>query len=212
MFSSAVWGLWCSHWSPNKVKRLKRHRDWLQSRKHLNERLILKWEIDMKDTLKTPCVWILNVCFYVMGVSALCAQALSCIWLFGTPWAISRQVPPSVGFSKQDYWSGLPFPPPERLNPHLLCLRHWPADSLPLSCLGSPWVYLLLLLLLSRFSRVQPGESQGRGSLVRCRLRNCNKEKYKMFVTEWKWKEDLSEFVACNWSCSMQLNTMWNLE
>ena len=35
-----------------------------------------------------------------------------------TLWAVARQVPLSVGFSRQDYWSGLPFPPPGDLpNP-----------------------------------------------------------------------------------------------
>ena len=31
---------------------------------------------------------------------------------FVTPWIIARQAPLSMGFSRQDYWSGLPFPPP----------------------------------------------------------------------------------------------------
>ena len=30
-----------------------------------------------------------------------------------TPWTIASQAPLSVGFSRQEYWSGLPFPPPE---------------------------------------------------------------------------------------------------
>ena len=35
-------------------------------------------------------------------------KSLSCVRLFGTPWT-AYQVPPSMGFSKQGYWSGLPF-------------------------------------------------------------------------------------------------------
>ena len=31
---------------------------------------------------------------------------------FVTPWTVARQAPLSVGFSRQEYWSGLPFPPP----------------------------------------------------------------------------------------------------
>ena len=34
-----------------------------------------------------------------------------------TPWTVARQAPPSTGFSRQEYWSGLLFPPPEEL-PH----------------------------------------------------------------------------------------------
>ena len=40
------------------------------------------------------------------------AQSLSCVRLFVTPWTGAGQVPPSMGFSRQGYWSGLPFPPP----------------------------------------------------------------------------------------------------
>ena len=31
---------------------------------------------------------------------------------FMTPWTVARQAPLSMGFSRQEYWSGLPFPPP----------------------------------------------------------------------------------------------------
>ena len=34
------------------------------------------------------------------------------VGLFVTPWTIARQAPPSIGFSRQEYWSGLPCPPP----------------------------------------------------------------------------------------------------
>ena len=49
----------------------------------------------------------------------------------------------AMGFSRQEYWSGLPFSPPgNRLSPGLhpcfLCLLHWQADSLPLSHPGKP--------------------------------------------------------------------------
>ena len=40
---------------------------------------------------------------------------LSHVWLFLTPWTVARQVPLSMGFSKQEYWSGLPFPSPGNL-------------------------------------------------------------------------------------------------
>ena len=40
---------------------------------------------------------------------------LSCVRLFVTPWTVARQAPLSVGFSRQEYWSGLPCPPPGHL-------------------------------------------------------------------------------------------------
>jgi len=47
-----------------------------------------------------------------------CAQLLSHIWLFVTPWTLAYQAPLSMGFSRQEYWSRLPFPPPGDLpNP-----------------------------------------------------------------------------------------------
>ena len=46
------------------------------------------------------------------------AKSLSPVRLFGTPWTVAYQAPPSMGFSKQEYWSGLPFPSPGHLpNP-----------------------------------------------------------------------------------------------
>ena len=40
------------------------------------------------------------------------AYVLSCVWLFETPWDVARQAPLSMGFPRQEYWSGLPFPSP----------------------------------------------------------------------------------------------------
>ena len=36
------------------------------------------------------------------------------VWLCATPWTAAHQAPLSVGFSRQEYWSGLPFPPPHQ--------------------------------------------------------------------------------------------------
>ena len=39
-------------------------------------------------------------------------KLLSCVQLFATPWTVAYQAPPSMGFSRQKYWSGLPLPSP----------------------------------------------------------------------------------------------------
>ena len=39
-------------------------------------------------------------------------KSLSHVRLFATPWTAAHQVPPSMGFSRQEYWSGLPLPSP----------------------------------------------------------------------------------------------------
>ena len=45
-------------------------------------------------------------------------KLLSHVRLFATPWTVAYQAPPSIGFSRQEYWSGLPFPSPGDLpNP-----------------------------------------------------------------------------------------------
>ena len=39
-------------------------------------------------------------------------KSLSCIWLLATPWTPAYKAPPSMGFSRQGYWSGVPLPSP----------------------------------------------------------------------------------------------------
>ena len=39
-------------------------------------------------------------------------KSLSRVQLFATPWTVAYQAPLSMGFSRQQYWSGLPFPSP----------------------------------------------------------------------------------------------------
>ena len=39
-------------------------------------------------------------------------KSLSCVQLFATPWTVTHQAPPSMGFPRHEYWSGLPFPSP----------------------------------------------------------------------------------------------------
>ena len=39
-------------------------------------------------------------------------KSLSSVRLFATPWTVTYQAPPFMGFSRQEYWSGLPFPSP----------------------------------------------------------------------------------------------------
>ena len=79
----------------------------------------------------------------IQPVSALVILGLlfSCVQLFATPWTVACQAPPSVGFPRQEYQSGLLFPSPEDLpNPGME--PAYPAlqvDFLPLSHEGSWW-------------------------------------------------------------------------
>ena len=79
-------------------------------------------------------------------ISIMVVVVLSCLILW-TPLTIIHQVPLSMGFSRQEYWSGLPLPPPEDIfptqgsNPNCLCLPPWQVYCLPLHHLGSPSKY-----------------------------------------------------------------------
>ena len=66
--------------------------------------------------------------------------AFVCVWLFTIPWTVAHQVPLSVEFSRQEYWSRLPFPSPGDLpdpgiKPRSPALQ---ADSLPSEPLEKP--------------------------------------------------------------------------
>ena len=70
----------------------------------------------------------------------VCVYVLSRVQLFIIPWTTARQAPLSMGFSMQEYWSGLPFPSPGDLPDPRIELR-CPAlqvDSLPSEPPGKP--------------------------------------------------------------------------
>ena len=68
-------------------------------------------------------------------------KSLRCVQLFVTPWTVAYQAPPSMGFSRQDNWSGLPCPPPGNLpDPGMEPgSPYWQANSLPSEPPGKPY-------------------------------------------------------------------------
>ena len=86
------------------------------------------------------CRWM----WYSFNISCMRAKSLwSCLTLWESSWTRARQAPLSMGISRQEYWRGLlallrGIWPTQGSNPHLPCLLHWQANSLPLSHLGSP--------------------------------------------------------------------------
>ena len=75
-------------------------------------------------------------------------KLLSRIRLFATPWTVAHQAPPSMAFSRQDSWSGLPFPSPGDLpdpgiKPGSPALQ---ADTLPSEPPGKPVISFRSLL------------------------------------------------------------------
>ena len=77
-------------------------------------------------------------------------KLLSRVQLFEIPWTAAYQASPSMGFSRQEYWSGLPFPSPGDLpdpgiKPRSAALQ---ADSLPFEPPGEPHKSFLFIFLL----------------------------------------------------------------
>ena len=67
-------------------------------------------------------------------------KLLSCVRLFATPWTVAYQAPQSMEFSREEYWSGLPYPSPGDL-PHPQIKPGSPAlqaDTLPSGPPGKP--------------------------------------------------------------------------
>ena len=91
---------------------------------------------------------------------------LSCfshVQLCAIPWAVARRAPLSLGFSRQEYRSGLPCPPPRDLpDPGIeaasLCLPHWQAGCLPLVSPGKSYSVQFSCSVVS--DSLRPNESQ----------------------------------------------------
>ena len=105
-------------------------------------------------------------------------KQLSCVRLFVTPWTIAYHAPPSMGFSRQEYWSGLPFPSPgDLLNPGIKpgspALQ---ADTLPseppgkthtiLDCCSITVVKIKTLKFIEPKSKMVGLEGGGNGELL----------------------------------------------
>ena len=92
--------------------------------------------------------------FRVLFLKCMHAQSLTCVLLFVIPHPVVLQAPLSKGFPRQEYWRGLPFPPPGDLpNPGI---EPWSpalqADSLPTEPPEKPTLYSRLFhLFLSAY-------------------------------------------------------------
>ena len=82
-------------------------------------------------------------------------KSLSRVWLFTTPWTAAHQAPPSMGFSRQEYWSGAPLPSPDMDIGHD---KNWLKPTRSRTSLVSQW------LRLSAPNAASPGPGQWTGS------------------------------------------------
>ena len=74
--------------------------------------LALKFSPSVSLSLILPTDMMIEVAWKTLIIGCCVLSHFSCIRLFATLWIIACQAPLSKGFSKQEYWSGLPFPSP----------------------------------------------------------------------------------------------------
>ena len=114
------------------------------------QRMLANWSLIplpfLKPAWTSGCSWFTycgNLTWRILSITLLACQwsewvkSLSLVWLFATPWTVDYQTSLSMGFSRQEYWSGLPFPsagdlPNPGIKPRSPALQ---ADAL--SC--EPW-------------------------------------------------------------------------
>ena len=65
------------------------------------------WNIPFSAPNSDILVCLASLCMWKVKV-----KSLRCVQLFGIPWTVAYQAPPSMGFPRQEYWSGLPLPSP----------------------------------------------------------------------------------------------------
>ena len=103
------------------------------------------WQYYVSFTTSVSWAWII----WAWVLLVLCARLsrFSCVWLFATPWTVALQAYLSMGFSRQEYWSGLPFSPlgdlpNSGIKPTSLMSSDWRVGSLPLVPSGKHMVVI----------------------------------------------------------------------
>ena len=104
-----------------------------ESRWPLDARIGKEWLFSSSSWKESSPADNLGICVCVR----MCTRGQSCLTL-STSETVAHQVPLSMGFSRQEYWSVLSFPPPGDLpnpgiEPTSPVFLHWLVDSLPLS-------------------------------------------------------------------------------
>ena len=137
--------LWITKWKKRVTLQWRRLRRLIREKTEQSKQVSQEW--DKRKLYTFPC-W-----YRIQQESSLLRPSCQrCRWQWWRsvvsdslwpPRPIACQAPLSIGFPRQEYWSGLPSPPPgdlltQELNPHLL---HWQEGSLSLSHLGSPVSY-----------------------------------------------------------------------
>ena len=107
---------------------------------HITDNFIILWTESLKSCQS------LGLCG--LFISSLKVKSLSHVRLFVTPWTVAYEAPPSMGFSRQEDWSGVPLP-----SPYLKL--YYIKIKLPKTSLLVHWLRILLVM---------------RGTLIRSRV------------------------------------------
>ena len=116
--------------------------DSVQPHRRQPTRLPCPWDSPGKNT-GVGCHFLLQ-CMKVKSESEVAHFTESCIWLLATPWTAAYQAPLSMGFSRQEHWSGLPLTAAWGLHPVCHPFLYSPATENGL--------YLIFLILCPEFT------------------------------------------------------------
>ena len=97
------------------IDTLKSRPCWPQQCKGLILKKREEWEVEVSILGYTSSISLylsVHICVFKYLTLYFVLSHFSRVRLFATPWTVARQVPLSMGFPRQEYWSGLSFPPP----------------------------------------------------------------------------------------------------
>ena len=132
------------------------------------------------------------------------------VWLFEIPWTVAHQALLSMGFSQQEFWSGLPFPPPGTLPNPGIELRSPAAPALqagfffqPLSYQGSPIrCYGNILKIFTYQSKLAPIKIK----IIKVNQMPCGKKKKKIKLkNNWDLSKSMTSSMNHNWKSKLKL-------
>ena len=138
-------------------------------------------------------------------------KSLSCVRLFATLWSVAHQAPLSMGFSRQEYWSGLPFPSPGNLsNPGIESRSPtlW-ADALTSELPGKLKLFHLSLLLKDQGVGVSRKESSRKISTSALLTKPKSltlwiTTNYGKFLNRWEYQT----ILPASWEICMQVKKL----
>ena len=128
-------------------------------------------------------------------------KTLSCVRLLVTPWTAAYQAPPSMGFSKQEYWSGLPLPSLAiALDPGLiLCEVHLPSFY-------SSYLHSLFELSILAWKTTEREKVCASKDII-IRMKRPPKERGKYLQITYLIRDKCLEYIENSWNSTTTKNT-----